>query len=63
MFKTIDTEYRKGNGFENLTGKKYGRLTVLGLSEKKSGRKSYTARSIPRRSDRGTVMGMRMRMR
>lgn len=41
MFTTIDIDSRNGNGFDNLTGKKYGRLTVLGLSEKKSGRKSY----------------------
>lgn len=41
MFATIDIENRKGNGFENLIGQKFGRLTVLGLSEKKSGRKSY----------------------
>lgn len=41
MFETIDIKSRKGNGFEDLTGKKFGRLTVLGLSEKRSGRKSY----------------------
>lgn len=41
MFETIDISNRKGNGFNDLTGKKFGRLTVLGLSEKKSGRKSY----------------------
>ena len=31
----------KGNGFKNLIGKKYGNLTVIGLSDKMSGRKSY----------------------
>lgn len=41
MFETIDISSRKGNGFKDLTGEKFGRLTVLGLSEKKSGRKSY----------------------
>ena len=41
MYKTIETTNRRGNGFDNLTGRKYGRLTVLGLSEKRSGRKSY----------------------
>lgn len=41
MFATIDIENRKGNGFDNLIGRKFGRLTVLGLSEKQSGRKSY----------------------
>lgn len=41
MFETIDISNRKGNEFEDLTGKKFGRLTVLDLSEKKSGRKSY----------------------
>ena len=41
MFEIIDISNRKGNGFNDLTGKKFGRLTVLGLSEKKSGRKSY----------------------
>lgn len=41
MFETIDISNRKGNGFKDLTGEKFGRLTVLGLSEKKSGRKSY----------------------
>lgn len=41
MFEIIGLENRTGNGFDNLTGKKYGRLTVLGLSDKRSGRKSY----------------------
>lgn len=41
MFATIDIENRTGNGFDNLIGRKFGRLTVLGLSEKQSGRKSY----------------------
>ena len=41
MFEIIDISNRKGNGFNDLIGKKFGRLTVLGLSEKKSGRKSY----------------------
>ena len=41
MFEIIDISNRKGNGFKDLTGEKFGRLTVLGLSEKKSGRKSY----------------------
>jgi hypothetical protein len=39
----IDVSNRKGNGFNNLTGKRYGRLIVIGLSPKKSGRKSYWA--------------------
>ena len=37
----IDISNRKGNGFDNLIGKRYGRLIVIGLSPKKSGRKSY----------------------
>lgn len=37
----IDVSNRKGNGFNNLTGERYGRLIVIGLSSKKSGRKSY----------------------
>lgn len=41
MFTTIEIEKRNGNGFDNLIGQKFGRLTVIGLSEKKSGRKSY----------------------
>jgi len=41
MFEIIDVSERKGNKFSNLTGQKFGRLTVLGLSPKKSGRKSY----------------------
>lgn len=41
MFEIIDISERKGNGFNNLIGKKFGRLIVLGLSSKKSGRKSY----------------------
>jgi hypothetical protein len=41
LFTTIDIKNRKGNGFDNLIGRKFGRLTVIGLSEKKSGRKSY----------------------
>ena len=41
MFETIDTKNRKGNKFEDLSGKKFDRLTVIGLSDKKSGRKSY----------------------
>ncbi len=41
MFKTIDVSERKGNNFKDLTGNKYGRLTVVGLSDKKSGRKSF----------------------
>ena len=40
-FETIDISERKGNGFDDLTGRKYGRLTVIGLSPKMSGRKSY----------------------
>lgn len=40
-YDVIDTSERKGNGFNDLTGKKYGRLTVIGLSPKKSGRKSF----------------------
>lgn len=41
MFEIIDVKQKKGNGFEDLTGQKFNRLTVLGLSAKKSGRKSY----------------------
>lgn len=37
----IPISERKGNGFKNLIGKKYGHLTVIGLSDKMSGRKSY----------------------
>ena len=37
----IPISERKGNGFKNLIGKKYGNLTVIGLSDKMSGRKSY----------------------
>lgn len=37
----IPISERKGNGFKNLIGKKYGDLTVIGLSDKMSGRKSY----------------------
>lgn len=40
-YDVIDTSERKGNGFNDLTGNKYGRLTVVGLSPKKSGRKSF----------------------
>jgi len=40
-YDVIDTSERKGNGFNDLTGNKYGRLTVVGLSARKSGRKSY----------------------
>ena len=32
----IPISERKGNGFKNLIGKKYGNLTVIGLSDKKS---------------------------
>lgn len=41
MYKVIDVNNRQGNGFDDLTGKRYGRLTVKGLSDKKIGRKSY----------------------
>lgn len=41
MFETIDVSERKGNKFDDLTGRKFGRLTVIGLSPKMSGRKSY----------------------
>lgn len=40
-YDVIDISERKGNGFKDLTGNKYGRLTVVGLSPKKSGRKSF----------------------
>ena len=40
-FEIIDISERKGNGFDDLTGNEYGRLTVIGLSPKVSGRKSY----------------------
>lgn len=39
--ETIDVSKRRGNGFDDLTGKTYGRLAVIGLSPKKSGRKSF----------------------
>ena len=32
MFETIDASERKGNKFDDLTGRKFGRLTVIGLS-------------------------------
>lgn len=41
MYKTIDISERKGNGFNDLTGESFGRLTVIGLSPRRSGRKSY----------------------
>jgi len=41
MYEIISVENRSGNGFNNLTGERFGRLTVLGLSSKKAGRKSY----------------------
>ena len=41
MFSTIDLSERVGSGFENLTGETFGRLTVLGLSGRRGGRKSY----------------------
>ena len=41
MFEIIDVHERKGNGFDNLTGQRFDKLTVLGLSARKSGRKSY----------------------
>lgn len=41
MFEVIDVHKRKGNGFDNLTGRRFGKLTVIGLSAKKAGRKSY----------------------
>ena len=40
-YKIIDVSTRKGNNFNNLIGDVFGRLTVIGLSERKSGRKSY----------------------
>lgn len=40
-FNMIDVATRGGNGFSDLTGEKYSRLTVLGLSPKMSGRKSF----------------------
>lgn len=36
MFEVIDVHKRKGNGFDNLTGRRFGKLTVIGLSAKKS---------------------------
>lgn len=41
MYKEIDISTIKGNGFKNIIGEKYGRLTVIGLSDRKSGRKRY----------------------
>lgn len=41
MYEIIDVSNRKGNSFDNLTGRSFGRLKVLGLSPKRSGRKSY----------------------
>ncbi|MDZ5711660.1 hypothetical protein [Jeotgalibacillus haloalkalitolerans] len=34
-------QFIKGESLKDLTGKKFGRLTVLGLSEKRVGRKTY----------------------
>lgn len=39
--KLIDIKTIKNKSFKNLTGKKFGRLTVIGLTNKKSGRKRY----------------------
>lgn len=33
----VSVSERKGNGFKNLIGKKYGNLIVIGLSDKMSG--------------------------
>ena len=41
MFEVIDVHERKGNRFDDLTGRRFGKLTVIGLSGKKAGRKSY----------------------
>lgn len=41
MYAEIDVSTIKGNGFKNMIGEKFGRLTVTGLSDKKSGRKRY----------------------
>lgn len=41
MYAEIDVSTIKGNGFKNIIGEKFGRLTVTGLSDKKGGRKRY----------------------
>lgn len=40
-YKIIDVNNRVSSSFNNLTGEVFGRLEVLGLSPRKSGRKSY----------------------
>lgn len=41
MYETIDVSENRGSRFNDLTGEKFGRLTVIGLSPRRSGRKSY----------------------
>lgn len=41
MKRNSEGRFVKGNGFKDLTGKVFGRLIVLGKSERMSGRKSY----------------------
>jgi len=41
MNRNSKGQFDKGNGFKDLTGKKFGRLFVEGLSDKKAGRKAY----------------------
>lgn len=41
MHETIDVSKNRGSRFNDLTGENFGRLTVIGLSPRRSGRKSY----------------------
>lgn len=41
MQRNSEGRFVKGNGFKDLTGEVFGRLTVLGKTERMSGRKSY----------------------
>lgn len=41
MYETMDVDNMKGNNFNDLTGERFNRLTVLGLSTRRSGRKTY----------------------
>ncbi len=41
MNRKINGQFSKGNGLNDLTGLKFGRLTATKLSERRSGRKTY----------------------
>ncbi|MFY0744746.1 hypothetical protein AB1K09_19965 [Solibacillus silvestris] len=41
MERKANGQFSKGNGLKDLTGNRFGRLMVIGLSERKVGRKSY----------------------